>query len=210
MKAYFTALIVTCAILCMLLSSVQAQPFVIKSPFCPVRINEVMPNPTSGTDDGREFIELWNYGDDWEDIGSWTLTDGEDSDNIDDYTGAYDIGIEGTEIPPGGYALIVEGDYTGNYNEYLEDYAGVNNFILVKVNDNQIGNVLSDSSDSVTITTDWLNHFPFGGTYQTKTYSWTSATQGVSIERDRYDTSTWMDSPDPEYGYTPGGINSYN
>lgn len=210
MKVYFAALIVTCAVLCMLLSSVQAQPVLaIRSKICPVKINEVMVNPGSGDDDGEEYIELWNTSDSAVDISSWTIDDGEEVDTLTDYTGTHDLGESGLEIPPGGFALIVERDYDGDYNDYIEDYAGLQNFIMVRVDDYSIGSGLADSGDSIEIETDWPNIFIFGGTYQTKSYSWGTATQGPSIERDRYDSSTWMDSPDPEMGCTPCVVNSY-
>ena len=179
--------------------------------FCPVVINEVMVNPGTGSDDGEEFIELWNRGDYWVDISNWTVSDGEQTDTLHDYTGSHDLGQSGMEIPPGGFALIVESDYSGCYNDYIEDYAGLENFIMVRVDDDEIGNGLADAGDEITITTDWSNPLTFSTTDHWKLeYSWGSATEGVSIERDRYDSSTWMDSPDPEMGCTPCVVNSYN
>jgi len=43
--------------------------------FADVRINEVFPNP-SGSDDGAEFVELFNDGDDVIDLSGWHLEDG--------------------------------------------------------------------------------------------------------------------------------------
>ncbi len=39
---------------------------------------------------------------------------------VADYTGLYDIGLPGTVIPRG-YALIVDRDYVGTYNAYMEE-----------------------------------------------------------------------------------------
>lgn len=176
---------------------------------CPVRLNEIMVNPGSGTDDGEEFIELWNSSSTTDvDITGWTLTDGEDTDSIVDYTGSHDAGVSGLVIPANGFALIVEGDYNGAYDDFIEAYACPDSFIMVKVNDNEIGNILADSGDDITINTTWPSPF-IGGGYCHLTYSWSSATEGVSIERDRYDSSVWMDSPDPN-GSTPCVVNSYN
>ncbi|HOO78402.1 MAG TPA: lamin tail domain-containing protein [bacterium] len=179
----------------------------IRPMFCPVRLNEIGPNPGSGNDDGREFIELWNRSDDWVDISSWRVADSSSSDTLADYTGAYDVGLPGLEIPPWGFAVIVESDYSGYYNDYLEEYAGVNNFILVRVDDSQIGSILNDTGDTVTVTTHYPS--PLTSGYQKLTHTYGAATEGVSIERDRYDQNSWIDSPDPEFGCTPGGINSY-
>jgi hypothetical protein len=176
---------------------------------CPVRLNEVMVNPGSGTDDGEEFIELWNTSSTTDvDITGWTLTDGEDTDSIVDYTGSHDAGLSGLVIPANGFALIVEGDYDGDYDDFIEDYACPDSFIMVKVSDNEIGNILADGGDNITVNTTWPSPF-IGGGYCSLSYTWGSATEGVSIERDRYDSSTWMDSPDPN-GATPCVINSYN
>jgi hypothetical protein len=204
------SIIMTAAVMMFMAACVSAQPggVAVYPFFCTVKINEVMVNPGSGTDDGKEFIELWNTGSRDVDITGWTLTDGEDADSIVDYTGAYDLGLSGLVIPPGGFALIVEGDYAGTYNDFIEDYACPDSFIMVKVNDNEIGNILADSGDDITITTTWPSPL-IGGGYTRLTYSWGSTTEGDSIERDRYDSSVWMDSPDPN-GSTPCVINSYN
>jgi hypothetical protein len=44
--------------------------------------------------------------------------------------------------------------------------------------------------------------------YTTLTYEYNSYIEGESFERDRYDTETWIQSPDPN-GCTPGVINSW-
>ncbi len=190
-------------------AALKAQPwggFEFNRQDSPVILNEIMANPGSGSDNELEFVELWNTGSTWIDIGGWEISDEGETDVIVDFTSySYDIGLTGTAIPPGGYALIVESDYRGAYNEYLELYAGVNNFILVCVDDGEIGYGLNDDGDTVTVTPALALVNSFSKSYSSNA----QLHQGESLEQDRYKPNTWHWSPDPQYGCTPGGINSY-
>jgi len=73
----------------------------------PLVITEVMANPRS--EDTGEFIELYNRGIDPVDAAGLLLTDGDATDVL----GAYQGGS--TMIPAGGYALIVDAEYAGQY-----------------------------------------------------------------------------------------------
>lgn len=189
------------------------------APACPVRLNEVMINP--GNDSRQEYVELFNTS--WTqsvDIGGWTLTDGEDTDAIVDYTGPHDIGRPGTVIPPRGFALIVDGDYDGAYNEwmgevfdYYENYCGVG-CIVVRVNDSAIGDGLNNTADSVTITTNWPLYTGRSTPRQTRSVSW-SAADGFGSESSMPSFEwtpsgiIWERSEQEEIGCTPAAINSY-
>lgn len=70
-------------------------------------INEVMANPD--VESTGEFVELFNVGQDPVELAGLILTDGDQSDTIQ----AYNSGS--TEVPPGGYAVIVDPDYAGQY-----------------------------------------------------------------------------------------------
>ena len=68
-------------------------------------INEVMADPVS--ESTGEFVEIYNAGDEAVDLAGWVLGDLKDqNDIIADYTKAFDIGVEGTVLNPGQYALI--------------------------------------------------------------------------------------------------------
>ena len=83
-----------------------------------VLINEIMPNPV--TEDTGEFVELYNPGVSAIDVSNWYVQDLVDTnDQIIDYTGIYDWGLSGTQIPAGGYCLYVDQEYAGEYNAYL-------------------------------------------------------------------------------------------
>jgi hypothetical protein len=98
-------------------------------------ITEVMANPDD--EDSGEFIEIYNAGDDTVDLDGLSLSDGDTTDT----TEAYDGGV--TELAPGGYALILDVEYAG---EYSIDGATV----LLTTDDTTVGNALS-TSDEVTL-----------------------------------------------------------
>ncbi len=73
----------------------------------PLVITEVMANPRD--EDTGEFIELYNRGIDPVDAAGLLLTDGDATDVLGDYQGG------STLIPAGGYALVVDAEYAGQY-----------------------------------------------------------------------------------------------
>lgn len=70
-------------------------------------INEVMANPD--VESTGEFIELANVGQDPQDLDGLLITDGDQTDTIQAYNGG------STTVPAGGYAVIVDPDYAGQY-----------------------------------------------------------------------------------------------
>lgn len=120
--------------------------------FGEVIINEVMANALD--EDTGEYVELYNNGAAPVNIAGWGIYDPTDpNDLIGDYLGANDWGLAGTTIPAGGYALVVDSEYTGEYNAYLSNYADPTKVILVtNVQDTSLGdNGLADSGDSITL-----------------------------------------------------------
>lgn len=71
-------------------------------------INEVMANPD--VESTGEYIELYNVGQDPVDLAGLIITDGDQDDVIE----AYQSGS--TIVPAGGYAVIVDPDYAGQYS----------------------------------------------------------------------------------------------
>ncbi|MBN1945241.1 MAG: lamin tail domain-containing protein [Bradymonadales bacterium] len=77
-------------------------------PRLPLVITEVMANPLD--EDTGEFIELYNRGIDPVDAAGLILNDGDAVDTLTGYQG------HGTLVPAGGYALIVDSEYAGDYD----------------------------------------------------------------------------------------------
>ena len=98
-------------------------------------LTEVMANPDD--EDTGEFIEIHNAGDDTVDLVGLILSDGDTTDTLE----AYDGGV--TELPPGGYALILDVEYAGEYS--IDGDA-----VLVTTDDTTVGNALA-TSDEVTL-----------------------------------------------------------
>jgi hypothetical protein len=67
-----------------------------------VAISEFLNDP-DGNDQGREWLELFNYGSAAVDLGGWTLAD----------EGSDQIVLPAVEIPPGGYVVLVSGGIGG-------------------------------------------------------------------------------------------------
>lgn len=134
--------------------------------FAEVIINEVMANPLD--EDTGEFIELYNNGLVGVNINGWGIYDPDDlNDIIGDFLGANDFGLAGTIIPAGGYALIVDSEYAGEYNAYLAAKADPTKVIVVtNSQDTTLGNNgLTNGGDTITLDNK-------AGT--TTTYTWTS------------------------------------
>ena len=161
-----------------------------------VVINEIMANAI--TEDTGEFVELYNTGTTGVDIAGWLLTDPVDTnDLIEDYSGVNNYGTSGTIIPAGGYALIVDPEYAGEYNGYLTANVAPADVIMVTVDDTTIGNELAAGGDTIT-----LNN----GAVLIDTYTWTTdAGNGFSWERTNPLADVWEIGP---LAGTPGDENS--
>jgi hypothetical protein len=73
-----------------------------------LRIAEVMSNPLD--EDTGEFIEIYNTGTSDIDLAGLVLSDGTEDDVISAYSGG------STVVPAGGYAVIVDSEYAGEYS----------------------------------------------------------------------------------------------
>jgi prepilin-type N-terminal cleavage/methylation domain-containing protein len=116
-------------------------------------INEIMYNPDDGMsgneDNTYEWVELYNYGDADIDVSGWQFQDGNATDNLQ---GDAVHGSGTTVIPAGGYAVITDQDtdvYDGG-SPFTVDPAA----IKLQVDDNDLGNGLHNSSDTITILDD--------------------------------------------------------
>lgn len=142
-----------------------------------VVINEVMANALD--EDTGEFVELYNTDDNaGMDLKGWGIySPGDLNDIIDDYTDVNDWGAAGTIIPAGGYAIIVDSEYAGEYNAYLNSYADPAKVIMItNAQDTTLGNGgLKGSGDTITID-DYDGYI--------ETYTWNiDAGDGVSLAK---------------------------
>jgi len=80
-------------------------------------INEVMYNPV-GTDEGREWVELYNSGNNTVDLEGWKFYEGDANHGLFLYQGSY-------SVLAGGYVIIVD-----DIDEFFEDYPDFNGVIL--------------------------------------------------------------------------------
>jgi len=71
-------------------------------------LSEVMANPLD--EDTGEFIEIYNYGADPIDLAGYRIDDGDNEEKLEGYQGG------STVIAAGGYAVIVDSEYAGEYN----------------------------------------------------------------------------------------------
>jgi len=100
-----------------------------------ITISEVMFD-LDGADSPHEFIELYNYSNENITFQNWLITDKFSTDEItpDGFT----------IFPPNQFAVILEGDYDGFYDQYFPD-----DVLLIYVDDLSIGNGLGNSADSL-------------------------------------------------------------
>ncbi len=101
----------------------------------PLLITEVMSNPLD--EDTGEYVELYNAGADTVELAGLVLSDGDTTDTLEAYDGG------DTELAPGGYALILDAEYSGEYS--IDGDA-----VLVTTDDTTVGNALA-TSDEVTL-----------------------------------------------------------
>lgn len=99
-----------------------------------VIISEVMANPCGGLEFRKwnEYVELYNYGDQPQDVNEWWLTvSGQDkkSDKIVSWESRnpavplkQDVVTNSTIIPPHGFALVISPIYTKSLNPYKMPY----------------------------------------------------------------------------------------
>lgn len=167
-------------------------------------ISEVLADPHS--ESKGEFVELYNAGDDPVDLEGWPLGDSRDeNDTITDFTGPHDAGLPGTMLAPGAYALVVDPDYEGEYNERVVAAGDPARLLILTIKgDRTLGNGLGNSGDLVFIKRDGVT---------VDLFAWTESAggNGISWERPRLDLpvdeSNRLPSTHPD-GSTPGFRNS--
>jgi len=128
--------------------------FIIFSPMAgaassDVVLSEVLANAQD--EDTGEFVELYNKGDVPVDVAGWLLKDTTDTnDPLKDYAGTYDIGVSGTMIAPGGFAIVVDPDYAGQYNDSIGQNASLSAVLMLTIDgDKTLGNGLSNAQDTI-------------------------------------------------------------
>ena len=154
-----------------------------------ITISEVMFD-LDGADSPHEFIELYNYSNENITFQNWLIADKFSTGEItpDGFT----------IFPPNQFAVILEGDYDGFYDQYLPD-----DVLLIYVDDLSIGNGLGNNADSLYL----INE---SGIVISE-MGWNSTMKsGYSLEKivlDFYNTeNNWRQSLD-SLG-TPGKVNS--
>ncbi|MCB9741560.1 MAG: lamin tail domain-containing protein [Alphaproteobacteria bacterium] len=98
-------------------------------------ISEVMANPSNETT--GEYVEIYNRGTGSVDLDGMFIGDGDDWDNITSWNGG------STTLPAGGYAVVVDTDYAG-------EYSIPSSAVVVVIGDNRIGNGMT-TSDPITL-----------------------------------------------------------
>jgi len=139
---FFTILFLPILFLCPIKTKAAAPPL----PLSGVVLSEVLANGEGAYEQGLEYIELLNTGNNKVDILDWEITviypekGTEVTQKIIDFVGFNDITKSGytTEIPSGGYALIVDPRYEGEYNDQIRQNSGYN-LIMVTVDANYLG-----------------------------------------------------------------------
>ena len=177
-------------------------------------ITEVLANDSHSTEGPGEFVEVYNRGLVEVDLaGMFLCGEGDTNDNIVDYTGHNDLGQPGTILYPGWYALIVDPDYDGWYNDCIQQHADLNKLIMLTIHqDSTLGSSrLANTFESV-----WI----VSGTVVLTSFTWVSdAGNGKSWEKidylgpaiDRSDSCNWAVSThqsDNNSYCTPGFLNS--
>lgn len=111
--------------------------------------SEILANPAD--ENTGEFVELYNQSDAPIDLAHWSLTDtGDQNDILVDFVGEFDRGVSGLVVPANGFAIVVDHNYVGQYNGLLET-RDPERFIVITSDDQQLGNGLSNASDTLTL-----------------------------------------------------------
>lgn len=170
-------------------------------PLSGVVLSEVLANAQGGQEHGLEFVELYNPTGAKVDINGWQITfinpnlAAPKTQTIIDFTGINDVSKDHyyTEIPPGGYALIVDPAYPGQYYNQIALKANWN-LITMTVDANSLAfGYLPNKAGTVRIS---------DGTSSTE-FTWTKDPgDGISWEYDP-PSQTWTSSGS-YYGCSPG------
>ncbi|MFQ5951834.1 MAG: lamin tail domain-containing protein [Candidatus Omnitrophota bacterium] len=161
-------------------------------------INEINYNAPGGgaNERRREWVELYNYGTSDVDLTGWQISDSSQTDTLEPGNGTM-------TIPAGGFAII-----TANPTDVYTYYSVDPGAIRIRVDDDRIGNTLSDSSETITILDS------LGSSVDAVTYddAWGGDGDGDTVERKDEtslpsDPSNWEASSDTAT-YTAGADNT--
>ncbi len=181
--------------------------FLLQAPL----INEVMEDPLgpeSGSfsaGDCNEFVEIFNKGPDTVDMSKFFISDEREVDSIVAFDDSSildrypDVFLE-TKVPPLGYALVLDREYTLAESSVLFPYEIRPGVRLLTTKDSNLGNGLSNGEKLFLIreSGDTVSIFP----------GLKSQVEGVSLERrDEGAGSLWLPS---RWGSSPGGVNSWS
>ncbi|EJF05859.1 hypothetical protein ThvES_00020780 [Thiovulum sp. ES] len=172
-----------------------------------VVINEVMYDPRGPESSAglyNEAVEIYNYGDTTVCLTSWKIKDKYDEDLIVPFPDSSILSscplcVISTCIPPGGFGVILDRDYTNPASPDPMPYSFPSGTVLMSVNDAQIGNGLSQSDtiyliSNLSDTVDLVGPFPATG-------------DGISAERKSPRSKVFVPSVSV-YGHTLGYGNS--
>jgi hypothetical protein len=177
-------------------------------------INEVMTNPlgpesgAGSPGDRNEYVEIYNPGDTTVNLSGYFIADLTEKDSLIPYPDSsilhlYPGVILGYEIPPGGYAIILDPEYLNPESLYPQPYNIGDGTVVLSITDSDIGNGLS-ASDFIFLIE------PDGDTVDFDT-SGLSPPDGISRERRDPNLpgypSNWRLS---RWNCTPGSINSWS
>jgi len=157
---------------------------------CGLTISEVMANPL--VEKSEEFVEVVNTGDKAVDVAGYVLTDGDATDTLEGFDGGP------TEIPSGGYAVVLDRDYPADGPYQIPADA-----VLLTTDDKTVGSGLANddpvtllAADGATVLSTFL--YPF------------NAGNGTSVERinlDAADTPENWSVSTCDSGSSPGAVN---
>jgi hypothetical protein len=163
---------------------------ILLTSFLPAQIllNEFMIDPEN--DNTGEYIEIYNAGDTVIDLSLYYICDAQDTDKIIPFPDAL--------LYPGQYGLLLDPDYSGEYDHLLPD-----SIPCFSIPDSRFGmyGISNSTHKPFSILSQELEIIDI---YITGSPVWPDAT--FSIERDRFQDTLWSMSSDP-FG-TPGFRNS--
>ncbi|MGQ9678123.1 MAG: lamin tail domain-containing protein [bacterium] len=139
-----------------------------------VVITEVMANPKGGSgahspDDRNEFVEIYNAGRGAVDLFNYTLSDGDATDQLCAWLDSTililnpDLVINSTWLKPGGYAVILDPEYTDSVavGGYVQPYRFGDSSLILTVSNTTLGNGLS-GNDPITLASPYGDTTTFG------------------------------------------------
>ncbi len=186
-------------------------------------ISEVMANSAGGSgahfpEDRNEFVELYNAGPEAIDLFNWIIDDGDAVDRIVVWRDSLilinhpNVIINTTWLKPGGYALILDPEYTDPLaaGGYVQPYRFGDSTLILTVGNTTIGNGLANN-DPIILASPYGDTTTFGTPFNPDDGFPFNAGDGISWERIDLSTpdvpANWAGCPDSA-GCTPGLANA--